>query len=526
MLTNLTTKKIFLSEMPDLYTEVNPRENPLLLDLQFNKIIRQNQEEYKTLLEHLPLIVARVDTNSQHLYINPIIFNDTAIPPQEFIGKTFREVGLPNDFCILWETNFSYVFSTGKEAVFESNFINQQGEHYYYQCRILPEYNQKNKIQSALYTLMNITEHKRLEAKLYQQNQEFQAVLENTPDIISRIDKAMRITFINSSIIKLTGIAPKEFIDKALNELFCLDKNTVLLWEKNVERVFTTKKHTVFEYEYPGLHGIRYFHARIVPEFGTDGSVEYALCTSRDITTHKNLTTEMARLDRLNLVGEMAASIGHEVRNPMTTVRGFLQMMSLKKEYKKNTDVFNIMIEELDRANSIISEFLSLAKDKSVHLKEVNLNTIITTLTPLMQANAIVDNKSIHHDLTEIPNLLLDEKEIRQLILNLVNNGLDAMKSGGKIYIRTFAYDNTVALAIQDEGHGIPKDIIKKIGTPFFTTKEAGTGLGLAVCYSIANRHNATIQPITGPHGTTFYILFPINNIDSDEYLSLSESYF
>ncbi len=105
----------------------------------------------------------------------------------------------------------------------------------------------------------------------------------------------------------------------------------------------------------------------------------------------------------------------------------------------------------------------------------------------------------------------MKKKEIRQLILNLVNKGLDAMDPGRNIYIKTFTNDNTVVLAVQDEGHGITAKVMKKIGTPFFTTKENGTGLGLAVCYSIANRHNATIQPITSPNGTTFYVLFQIN---------------
>lgn len=509
MYIKVASKENFPPETPNLHIEHNPFEKSQLSDLHYSKIIEQ--EEYKTLVEHLPLIVARVNTKSQHIYINPIIFNDTSILPQEFIGKTFREVGLPNNFCLLWEATFSYVFTTGKEAVFESDFINQQGKHYFYHCRILPEYNEEDTIQSAIYILIDITEHKKMEAKLYQQHQESQVLIENTPDIISRIDKAMRVTFINSSIIKLTGCPPQQFIGKTLDELFICDKNTLILWKTSVELVFAEKKSNVFEYEYPGLNGICHFHARIVPEFDTEGSVKSALCTSRDITTYKNLTAEMARLDRLNLVGEMAASIGHEVRNPMTTVRGFLQMMSLKNEYKKSSEFFKIMIEELDRANSIISEFLSLAKDKSVHLKENNLNAIVNALLPLMKASAIVDNKYIHCDLTDIPNLLLDEKEIRQLILNLVNNGLDAMKPGGNIYITTFTYDKTIALAIQDEGHGIPKEIMNKIGTPFFTTKETGTGLGLAVCYSIANRHNATIQPITGPQGTIFYILFPKN---------------
>lgn len=507
----LTTTELCQKEIEELRTEINLLKKSQAQHLQYQQMIWQSQKEYETLVEHLPVIIARVNLQSQHTYINPIIQHDTGISPLNFIGKTFREVGLPNNFCILWEATFSYVFSTGKEVIFESDFINPQGNHYFYQCRVVPEFNQEESIQSALYTLMNITDHKKLEVKLFQQHQEFQALIENTPDIISRIDENMRIIFINPAVTALTGRSPQEYLDKIVGKDPIFDKKYVDFWNRNVEKVFTTKQPNVFEYEYPGLQGICYFHARIVPEFKADGSVEYALCTSRDITALKNMTTEMARLDRLNLVGEMAASIGHEVRNPMTTVRGFLQMMLLKTEYKKHTEFFHIMIEELDRANSILSEFLSLAKDKSVELQELNINTIVTTLMPLMQANGIVVNKYVHSELAPIPNLLLDEKQIRQLILNLVNNGLDAMEPGKNIYIKTFTYDNTVVLAVQDEGHGITATVMKKIGTPFFTTKESGTGLGLAVCYSIANRHNATIQPITGPHGTTFYILFQIS---------------
>lgn len=103
---------------------------------------------------------------------------------------------------------------------------------------------------------------------------------------------------------------------------------------------------------------------------------------------------------------------------------------------------------------------------------------------------------------------MLDEKEIRQLILNLVRNGLEAMPPKKRLKIKTYTEGDEVVLAVQDEGSGIPDELLAKLGTPFFTTKEKGTGLGLAVCYSIANRHKATIIPETGPKGTTFYVRF------------------
>jgi len=102
----------------------------------------------------------------------------------------------------------------------------------------------------------------------------------------------------------------------------------------------------------------------------------------------------------------------------------------------------------------------------------------------------------------------LAEEEIRQLIINLVRNGLQAMSTGGNLSIRTFMTEQEIVLAIQDDGPGIAPEVLEKIGTPFYTTKENGTGLGLSVCYSIAAKHNAMIDIETSTRGTTFYVRF------------------
>jgi PAS domain S-box-containing protein len=215
---------------------------------------------------------------------------------------------------------------------------------------------------------------------------------------------------------------------------------------------------------------------------------------SSDITKLKRYQLEIARLDRLNLVGEMSASISHEIRNPMTTVRGFLQLLRGKDRYAQDIEYMDLMIEELDRTNSIITEFLSLAKNKAVELKRQSLNEKINDLFPLLQADALKQDKNIKLELGDIPYINFDKNEIRQLILNLVRNGFEAMLPGGFLTIKTFKDDDRFTLAVQDQGTGLAPDVLEKIGTPFFTTKENGTGLGLAICYSIAHRHNAKID--------------------------------
>ncbi len=218
----------------------------------------------------------------------------------------------------------------------------------------------------------------------------------------------------------------------------------------------------------------------------------------------------LARLERLNLVGEMAASIGHEVRNPMTTVRGYLQLFMQKQEFVKYREQLATMVEELDRANGIITEFLSLAKNKAVELKPGNINETIHALFPLLQAEAFRFGHQIITDTGNIPIINYDEKDIRQLILNLVRNGFESMAASGILTIKTYYYKGIVTLLIQDTGPGMPKEILKKIGTPFISTKEGGTGLGLSVCYRIAERHKAKISIDSSPAGTVFHIQFPV----------------
>ncbi len=222
----------------------------------------------------------------------------------------------------------------------------------------------------------------------------------------------------------------------------------------------------------------------------------------------QKLEVKMARLDRLNIIGEIAASIGHEVRNPLTTVRGFMQLFQGKKAFANHREHLDLMIEELDRANTILTEFLSLAKPKQAEFKPCDMTEIITNLVPLIRADALREGKEVSLELSSCAPVIADLNEMRQLILNLTRNGLDAMAKGGIITLFTALEGETVVLAIKDTGTGIPSEIYEKLSTPFVTTKEKGTGLGLAVCYRIAERHGAKIIVTTGTGGTTFQIRF------------------
>ncbi|MEA4900688.1 ATP-binding protein [Desulfitobacterium sp.] len=229
------------------------------------------------------------------------------------------------------------------------------------------------------------------------------------------------------------------------------------------------------------------------------------ICKSGEEITEKNA---YAHFDRLNLLAEMAASLAHEIRNPITTVKGFLQILGSKNEFSSYRDYYNIMIMELERANTLITEFLSLTKNSTQDMRIQNLNTIIETLSPLVQADTINAGITLILELGEIEDILLGEKEVRQLILNLFRNAIEATEPGKCLTLKTFMDSGQVILAIRDEGPGIRPEVLAKLGVPFFTTKEKGTGLGLAICNNIIKRHHAEMDIETSSKGTTFYIKF------------------
>ena len=317
------------------------------------------------------------------------------------------------------------------------------------------------------------------------------------------------ITDANLTVAAMLGLEKEKMVGLFFTDLVAKQDSEIFF--AHIRRCQMTKTRVCTEIEMKSALGT-IFCAQIVsfPFTLLDNQTFYYNTAIIDVSNQKRLEEEIQRLDRLNLIGEMAAGIAHEIRNPMTTVRGYLQLYKRRSENPQEVEDIQLMLEELDRANAIISEFLALGKNKNNKLLMKDVNVIVEAIYPLVQAEAaLVDKEVVLELFSELPNILIDGKEIRQLLLNLVSNALQSMDHG-RVTIRSFLEEEDVVISIADQGHGISDDIKHKIGTPFFTTKDNGTGLGMAICYSIVQRHNGKLDFITSPSGTTFFIRFPV----------------
>lgn len=479
--------------------------------------LRKQKHLYETLVENSPDIIARHDKDHRYLFVNSALERITGIAPSDFIGKTFSNIGFPKEIWQLWTNRCEDVFETGEIVTFDTEFSSPQGI-IQLETILIPECDTKGTIETILAICrLGPRQLKHTMAKLEQANEElrqqkqsFATIVENIPMIISRFDKDLRHLYVSPASEALCGVSAEQCLKKNWNEMG-IDETAYLPFQRFYEEVFRTGQNIEFETQYPNAQGeMAYFQTLVIPEMDEFGHVQTLLSIAQDITAKKKSEKEMSRLDRLNLVGEMAASIGHEIRNPLTTVRGYLQLFQKKEETIEYYEQFQTMIDELDRANLIITEFLSLAQNKAIEFKLCNLNTIISTLFLLIQADAFRYGHTVQIEMGNVPDINLDEKQLRQLLLNLTRNAFEAMNTGGTLTIQTYVDGDNAVLAVRDTGGGIPPRILEKIGIPFLTTKEDGVGLGLAVCYRIAHHHSAKIDVKTSSQGTTFLIAFQI----------------
>lgn len=480
------------------------------------ELLRAAKERFSKVFQlgpHMMTIIRKsdyhyVDVNRRFLEVSGFEYKDV-------IGKTPMEIGMV-------ESNFRKMIKIleveGSVRNFEDALVTHSGlkgtviisaeeiKINNQECILFASNDITEMKQMEMERVEQLTKHLMLEADLSKSNQLIADIIDNMPDGFFAINGNYQFTYINRAGEIAFGKSRDNLLGLNIAEVFWADDVAL----RHFREVMSEKRSVAFEIV-SGTLGNKWLEISAYP---TETGLT---CYFRDISSRKTSEIELARLDRLNLVGQLAAGIGHEIRNPMTTVRGYLQLLGEKPEYEAKKSTFELMISELDRANSIITEFLSLARIKQSELKSQNLNEILNNLYPLLEADTFTQNKQICFEEGKIPNLELNRKEITQLVLNLTRNGLEAMQEGGCLTIKSYLENGKVVLAIKDEGCGISSEDRNKLGTPFYTTKDNGTGLGLAMCYRIAESHKAKIYFDSSSRGTTFYIIFPVPDKDQEQ---------
>lgn len=240
----------------------------------------------------------------------------------------------------------------------------------------------------------------------------------------------------------------------------------------------------------------------------TDQPFEIFSVTS-DVSAKIKAEHFILEYEKLNVVGQLAAGIAHEIKNPLTSLKGFIQLMKAGQEL--NNCYLAIMEEEIKRMESVSKELMLMAKPHKTDFSSFDVNSLADHAITLLMAEAAKKCVEIIKRSTLDDSLLLcDGEKIKQVLINLLMNAIDAMDVPGEIILELSMGDGCILISVSDCGIGIPDELMDKIGKPFFTTKENGNGLGLMICYKIVEEHGGRISVDSSSNGTTFTLRLPV----------------
>ncbi len=282
-----------------------------------------------------------------------------------------------------------------------------------------------------------------------------------------------------------------------------------------IQRVMDTgQKYLGYKLEYHGLDGdVAYINMNIAQLRDHVGEMLGLVIIFEDITREIKMENEMRRISELAAIGQLAASIAHELRNPLSSIKGAAQY--IRKEYEDHVlmcEFLDIIIEEVNVLNKITTEFLDFARPTRFNLKETDVNDVLFRLLQFMQMDISKHAVQVEPNLAyDVPRVIADDKQLEQVLRNIILNALQAMPEGGKLSVVTSSEPDGVNISVTDTGLGITETQLKQIFVPFFTTKTKGTGLGLAIVQKIVENHGGRIRVKSQVgQGTTFQVYLPL----------------
>ncbi|WP_319759055.1 ATP-binding protein [Maridesulfovibrio sp.] len=344
--------------------------------------------------------------------------------------------------------------------------------------------------------------------KLLQDNRALtEEIVANLPEAIVSCSPKGEVNFINPTARQMLA---KDVFNPGRTVRAILPENIISLGDE-VRRTGFPIINSEMELEKPS--GVVIPVAVNVTEIRTGNSEHLGMVYMiRDLTQVRQLQEQIRKADRLAAIGQLAAGVAHEVRNPLSSIKGYATYFgSLFPEDSDNRKAAEVMTTEVERLNRAISELLEMARPADIKLRETDVKTLIESSLRLVSQEAESASVSIETDVApDMPRITADPDRLAQTLINLYINAIQAMPEGGILGVSAGLAEQGLRITVRDTGGGLPGDDFSRIFDPYYTTKPSGTGLGLAIVQKIVEAHGGTIEvEYSGTQGTSFIITIP-----------------
>jgi len=480
-------------------------------------VSREDQKRLSTLINSMVDFVNFKDGEGRWIEANEFGLQLFQLEHVAYRGKKDSELAEYTDFYAdalrYCEISDEETWANGEITRIEEILPIPNGSSKIFDTIKVPLFHSDGSRQGLVIIGRDITEKKEMARQLAESQQQYKSLFEYSPDIVYMLDLDGKITNLNSHFDVITGFNREEMIGKNVKTL--LPKKYKRFLKRFISSVVEEIKPVVYEINIPHVNGnMIALQCTSVPII-INGDITGIIGYGRDVTTLRRTEERLRRTEKLSVVGELSASVAHEIRNPLTSLKGFVQILQVEDE--KHQFYYQIMLDELNRINHIVGELLLLAKPQHLKFTKSVIQKILNDVISLLSTEAIYYNVQIKSIFPEQEICLeCEPNQLKQLFINIIKNAIEASVNGGTVVIGLELFENDqVFITVKDDGCGISKEILAKIGEPFYSSKEKGTGLGLTVSYKIVQSHKGTIRFDSQKNqGTTVHLTLPLSQKD------------
>jgi len=315
------------------------------------------------------------------------------------------------------------------------------------------------------------------------------------------LDREGMVVGMNQTVLNRSGLPKRALLGKHFCDVFIRSgEGECEEWDDPFEKTMRTHNPAESTTSSVGPDGrVQYYRVYTSPVADEDGAINHVVAIRRDITQRRAMENRLQQAERLASIGELSTYMAHEIRNPLFSISGFANSLMRDKEVGiKAREKLSIILDESRRLDEVLRSLLNFTRPTEAQVAEVDLNDVVRATMDVMQLPCSNQNVVTHVSLDDgMAKVQANPDLIKQCLINLIKNALEAMDSGGKMFVTTSMNQDMAVLAVEDTGVGIPLDIRDKIFSPFFSTKDKGAGLGLAQIHKIVGELGGRVDLVS-----------------------------